>query len=83
MLLCAKFLGANFLLNYNKPLIENIGLNDVKLLILAPILLIVFAFIIIKGAMIALDLNFKELEKRNESNKTTRFFSTYKYGSII
>ena len=81
--LCVKFLGANFLLAYNKPLIENIGLNDVKLLILAPILLIVFAFIIIKGAMIAVDLNFKELEIRNESDKSPRTFYTYKYRSNI
>jgi len=81
--LCVKFLGANFLLFYNKSLIESIGFNNVKLLILAPILLIVFAFIIIKGAMIAVELNFKELEKRNESDKTSRFLSTYKYGSNI
>ena len=81
--LCIRFLGANFLLEYNRPLIENIGLNNVKLLILAPILLIIFAFIIMKGAMVAVDLNFKELEKRKEPDKTSRLFSPNKYRSNI
>ena len=81
--ICVKFLGANFLLFYNKSLIEGIGLYNAKLLILAPILLIVFAFILVKGAMIAVELNFKELEKRNISDKTSGFVSAYKYGSNI
>lgn len=81
--ICVKFLGANFLLFYNKSLIEGIGLYNAKLLILAPILLIVFAFILIKGAMIAVELNFKELNKRNISDKTSGFVSAYKYGSNI
>lgn len=81
--ICVKFLGANFLLFYNKSLIEGIGLYNAKLLILAPILLIVFAFILIKGAMIAVELNFKKLEKRNISDKTSGFVSAYKYGSNI
>ena len=61
----------------------NTGLYNVKLLILAPILLIVFAFIIIKCAQIDLNLNFKELQKRSQSDKTSKLFSTYKYGSSI
>lgn len=81
--ICVKFLGANFLLFYNKSLIEGIGLYNAKLLILAPILLIVFAFILIKGAMIAVELNFKELAKRDLSDKTSGFVSAYKYGSNI
>jgi hypothetical protein len=76
--LCGKFIGAYFLLYYNKPLIENIGLNDTKLLILAPIILIIFAIIIIKAAMIAADLNFKEL-KKNKDKLDTTIMSAYSY----
>lgn len=78
-----RFIGANFLLIYNKSLIENIGLYNVKLIMLTPILLIVFALIMIKGAKTSLDLNFKELQKRNQSEKTSRSFSTFKYGSSV
>jgi magnesium-transporting ATPase (P-type) len=81
--LCVKFLGVFFLLYYNKPLIESIGINNARLLILAPLFLIIFAFIIIKGAMIAADLNFRELCKNIEPDKTSKLFSTDKYRSSI
>ena len=81
--LCIRFIGANFLLVYNKSLIEYINLYNVKLIMLAPILIIVFTLITINSAKIVLDLNFKELQKRNQSDKTSRSFSTYKYGSNI
>jgi len=73
---CVRFLGANFLINFNKTLIENIGLYNVKLIILAPILLMVFAFVIIKGALTSVNLNFKELKKRSDADNSSRLFTT-------
>ena len=81
--LCAKFLGANLLLIYNKPLIENFGLNNVGMLTLAPIILMIFSFIIIKVAMIKVDTNLKKFEKKDKLNKTSGLFTAYRYGSNL
>jgi len=83
LLLCAKFLGANLLLIYNKPLIENFGLNNVGMLTFAPTILMIFSLIIIKGAMIKVDMYLKKLEKKDKSNKTSGLFTTYRYGSNL
>ena len=80
---CAKFLGAYFLSSYNVSFIENLGLNDIRLVFLTPIILAIIASAIIKGAMTIININFKELDKKAEADRSQKSFSTYEYGSGI
>lgn len=81
LLLSIKFLASHFLMYYNWPFIETSGLTNVRLVFLAPIIMISISCAIMKGAMTVLKINLREIEKRLESDKSGRSYSTYRYGS--
>jgi len=74
---CMKFIGAYFLSSYNTYYIEGLGVVDARIVYLTPILIIIFAFIIIRIAMAVVDINFRELDRKNEfDNPQRKFFTT-------
>lgn len=81
LLLSLKFVSANFLLLYNMPFIQDeIGLTNVFLIFLAPIIMIVFSCAIMKGSMTVLKINYREVEKGLEPEETKKAHSTFRYG---
>jgi len=73
---CLKFIGACFLSSYNAKYIENLGIIDARIVYLTPILIIIFAFIIIRIAMTVVDINFRELDKKIDLDNPQRKFFT-------
>jgi hypothetical protein len=80
LLLSIKFLASHFLLYYNEPFIRTSGLTNVTLIFLAPIILVFFSSAIMKGSMTVMKINFREVEKRLESEQPEKNHSTFRYG---
>jgi len=77
---CMKFLGAYLLLHHNWSFIEISGIENVRLVFLAPIILIVLTLMTLRGSMMILKINFREMKKMFHLDKTKSPYSTYRYG---
>lgn len=80
LLLSIKFLASHFLLYHNDPFIKTSGLTNITLIFLAPIIIIVFCCAIMKGSMMVMKINFREMEKRLESEEPKKKRSIFRYG---
>jgi len=82
-LLSIKFIGFYFLLYYNKPFIEVLGIKNIILIFIAPIILIVISYAIIMIAIIVMKINFNEFEKKLKSEKSHLSYSANRYGDNL
>jgi len=80
LLLSIKFLASHFLIYYNGSFIKTSGMSNVALIFLAPIMMIFFSCAIMKGSMMVMKINFREVEKRLEPEESKRAHSTFRYG---
>jgi hypothetical protein len=78
-----KFLGAHFLLFYNRPFIEASGISNIIIIFPVIIILIIISFAIIIIATTVMQINFHEFEKKLLSEKTRSALSTFKFGKEI
>jgi len=77
LVLIVKFFGAYILLAINWPFI---GLNEIRILFVVPLILIFIIPVIIKGATAIIKMNFNELKKRFKTDIPEDSFSLYKFG---
>ena len=56
------------------------GIKNVNIVFLTPIILIIFALAIIRGCIITLKINFREMEKKFTTYNPEEQISTYRYG---
>jgi hypothetical protein len=78
-----KFIGTYFLLYHNWSFIEISGITGVTLVFLVPIILVILTIAIIRGSIMMLKINFREMEKKLKLDNPESPFSTYRYGSNI
>jgi hypothetical protein len=81
MSLYIRFLGAYFLLFYNKSFIEAAGINDLIIIFPATLVLILISFAIIMVTAAIMRINFHEFEKRLTSKRTRSALSNFKFGN--
>ena len=77
LLLTIKFLGTYLLIFYNGPFIP---LEELRIIFIAPIILFVFAAVLVKGGTSIVKMNFNELKTRFKTEIPEDSFSVYRIG---
>jgi len=77
LLLVIKFFGTYLLIVHNGPFSP---LDELRVVFIAPVILIVIAAILIKGATAILKMNFNELKMRFKTDIPEDSFSIYRFG---
>lgn len=83
MLLNIKFLGANLILEMNKPFIEFLGFNNVKIFFFMPYISILFSFILFIIGLTFIKINMRIAIKNFQMNKSKKVDIDYRSGSNI
>jgi hypothetical protein len=83
MFINIKFLGANLMLELNRPFIEILGFNNIKVFFFMPYILIIFSFILFIIGLTFVKINVKIAVKNFQMNKSKKSDLDYRSGSNI
>jgi len=75
-----KFIASYFVLYLNWPYINDLGINDIRLVYIVPIIIIIFSSMIIKLCITVMKLNFRDIDRRIETERSENRFLTFKLG---
>lgn len=76
-----KFIASYIILYFNWPFIQDLGINDIRLVYIVPIIIIILTLAIIKPCITVLKLNYRDIINRFESKKSEERFLTFKFGA--
>lgn len=79
--ICLKFIASYIVLYLNWPFIQDLGINDIRLVYIVPIIIIILSLMIIKPCITVLKLNYRDILNRFETKKTEERFLTFKFGA--
>jgi hypothetical protein len=80
LLITIKFIAAYFLVYYNHSFILESGIDDIRIIFIAPLLIFFISIIIMKISFTVLKINFKIFLKRYELDKSEKSIFTYRDG---
>jgi hypothetical protein len=73
-----KFMASYFIIYLNNSYIEALGINDIRLVYIVPIIFIVLTGMIIKFSITIMKLNYRDIDNRIEKEKCEKRFQTFK-----
>ena len=83
MFINIKFLGANLMVEMNKPFIEVLGFNNVKIFFFIPYISIILSFILFIIGLTFIKINLKIAINNFQMNKSKKLDIDYRSGSNI
>jgi hypothetical protein len=79
--ICLKFIASYIVLYLNWPFIQDLGINDIRLVYIVPIIIIILSLTIIKSCITVLKLNYRDIVNRLETKKSEERFLMFKFGA--
>ncbi len=77
-----KFIASYFMLYFNWQYVIDLGINDIRLVYVVPLIMIFLSLVLVKSCITILKLNYHDIEKRDETEKSEKRFLTFKFGAF-